>query len=232
MNIVILTGAGVSVASGIAPFHSETGLWQQSRVEDICTADALARNPYLVCSFYDDRKKEVAVAEPNLAHIALAELERFWRDGGKGNFLLVTQNIDDLHERAGSLNTIHMHGNLNSAQCMECGWQGAKYGLLEDHRECPTCEQETLRPDIVLFGEAPRQMARIEDALKLADLFVSIGTSGLVYPAAGYVHMAKSHGAKTYYFNIVEPSINSGFDHCRVGKAESTVPEWVSEFIG
>lgn len=230
MNIVILTGAGISVESGLSTFSGE-GLWSSYRVQDICTPDALSRNPSLVCEFYDVLKKEVAIAQPNSAHIAVACLGRFWRENRLGSFLLITQNIDDLHERAGSLDVVHLHGRLNSAFCLDCGWQGDRFGPLEDNRYCPSCDRESLRPDIVLFGEAPRHMNVIESALKSANLFAAIGTSGTVYPAAEFVDIAKSFGAKGLYFNTAEPIDNHRFDKCHIGNAGKTVPEWVSELL-
>ncbi|OYZ88734.1 MAG: NAD-dependent protein deacylase, partial [Sphingomonadales bacterium 17-56-6] len=164
MNIVILTGAGISAESGLPTFVGTDGLWNGHRIEDVCTPEALERNPDAVCAFYDERRSEAASAEPNPAHIALAKLERHWRETGKGEFLLITQNVDDLHERAGSKSLIHMHGLLNSAFCAECGWQGPRHGRLEGNRECQACERDGLRPDIVLFGEAPRHMRQIEAA--------------------------------------------------------------------
>lgn len=231
MNIVILTGAGISAESGLATFTGADGLWNGHRIEDVCTPDALERNPEAVCAFYDERKSEAASAEPNPAHQALAKLERYWQETGKGEFLLVTQNVDDLHERAGSKSLFHMHGLLNSAFCIECGWQGPRHGRLECNRECPACERDTLRPDIVLFGEAPRHLRQIEAALEKCDLFVAIGTSGTVYPAAGFVEIAKAHGAQTHRFDV---NLGRGSDHfgtCRLGAASQTVSAWANEFI-
>ena len=230
MNIVILTGAGISAESGLATFTGTDGLWNGHRTQDVCTPDALERNPDAVCAFYDERKSEAASAEPNPAHIALAKLERFWQDTSKGEFLLVTQNVDDLHERGGSKNLIHMHGLLNSAFCMECGWQGPRHGRLEGNRECPACERDALRPDIVLFGEAPRHLRQIEAALEQCDLFVAIGTSGTVYPAAGFVEIAKAHGAETHRFDIGMLLGSERFDQCHVGAASQTVSAWVNWF--
>lgn len=223
MNIVILTGAGISTESGLATFIGTGGLWNGHRIEDVCTPDALERNPDAVCAFYDERKSEAVSVEPNPAHIALAKLERYWRETDKGQFLLVTQNVDDLHERAGSKCVIHMHGQLNSAFCMECGWQGSRHGRLEGNRECPACEREALRPNIVLFGEAPRHLRHIEAALETCDLFLVIGTSGTVYPAAGFVEIAKAHGAATHRFDLVSDN-NTGFDTYHFGPASETVP--------
>lgn len=231
MNIVILTGAGISAESGLATFTGTDGLWNGHRIEDVCTPDALERNPDAVCAFYDERKSEAASAEPNPAHIALAELERFWQEMGKGEFLLVTQNVDDLHERGGSKNLVHMHGLLNSAFCIECGWQGPRQARLEGNRECPACERDALRPDIVLFGEAPRHLRKIEAALEQCDLFVAIGTSGTVYPAAGFVEIAKAHGAATIRFDVNLDGVSDHFGTCRLGAASQTVSAWVNEYI-
>ena len=232
MNIVILTGAGISAESGLATFTGAGGLWNGHRIEDVCTPDALERNPDAVCAFYDERKADAASAEPNPAHQALAELERFWQENGKGEFLLVTQNVDDLHERGGSKNLVHMHGLLNSAFCMECGWQGPRYGRLEGNRECPACERDALRPDIVLFGEVPRHLRQIEAALDKCDLFVAIGTSGTVYPAAGFVKIAKHNGSEALRFDADLSLENSHFDICHLGEAGKTLPMWVAELSG
>jgi NAD-dependent deacetylase len=231
-NIVVLTGAGISAESGLPTFTGADGFWNGHRIEDVCTPDALERNPDAVCAFYDERRSEAASAEPNPAHIALAKLERHWRETGKGEFLLITQNVDDLHERAGSKILIHMHGLLNSAFCLECGWQGPRHGRLEGNRECPACERDGLRPDIVLFGEAPRHMRQIEAALEKCDLFIAIGTSGTVYPAAGFVEIAKSYGAQTIRFDIALPSDGHQFDQYFYTKASKMIPKWVGELIG
>lgn len=232
MNIVVLTGAGISAESGLATFRSGGGLWAGRRIEEVCTPDALERNPDAVCAFYDEHRAEVANAEPNAAHHALAKLERHWCDTAKGEFLLVTQNVDDLHERAGSQRLIHMHGQLNSALCVECGWHGPRFNPLEGDRECAGCGQDALRPDIVLFGEAPREIRQIEAALEACDLFVSVGTAGIVYPAAGFVEIAKAHSAETHQFNIDLPVGSDRFDMCHVGSAAQLLPKWVGELIG
>jgi NAD-dependent deacetylase len=232
MNIVVLTGAGISAESGLPTFRNDGGIWSGHRIEEVCTPDALERNPDAVCAFYDERRIEAANAEPNAAHRALAKLERHWLEAAKGEFLLVTQNVDDLHERAGSHRVIHMHGQLNSALCVECGWHGPRYNPLEDDRECAACGRDALRPDVVLFGEAPRQLRRIEAALEACDLFVAVGTSGTVYPAAGFVEIAKAHGAKTHQFNIDLPVGSDRFDLCHVGSAAQLLPKWVGELIG
>lgn len=231
MNIVILTGAGISAESGLETFRGDGGLWEGHRVEDVCSADALARNPDMVCSFYDERRLEAAMAQPNPAHNALAMLEQHWLEVGKGQFLLITQNVDDLHERAGSRNVLHLHGELNAASCMECGWLGRRYGRLDGNRECAACGRDALRPDIVLFGEAPRQMGRIEMALEECNIFLAIGTSGIVFPAAGFAEIAKTKGAETHQFNVEEPVNAHHFDTCHIGPASQAVVAWVNKLM-
>lgn len=232
MNIVVLTGAGISAESGLATFRSGGGLWAGRRIEEISTPEALERNPDAVCAFYDERRADAANAKPNPAHLALAKLERHWREAAKGEFLLVTQNVDDLHERAGSRRAIHMHGQLNSTLCTECGWHGPRYNPLADERECAACGRDALRPDIVLFGEAPRYLKQIEAALDACDIFVAVGTSGTVYPAAGFVEIAKACGAETHQFNIELPAGSERFDICHLGNAGALLPTWVEELIG
>ncbi|MCW2412823.1 MULTISPECIES: NAD-dependent deacylase [unclassified Sphingobium] len=225
--LVILTGAGISAESGLETFRSEDGLWAQHRIEDVCTPEALARDPALVHRFYDMRRATLERVEPNPAHAALARLEAAW----PGELLLVTQNVDDLHERGGSRNLLHMHGALNSALCAACDYRLPWTGPLPPAAACPTCGAPALRPDIVFFGEMPYQMARIEAALARADVFVSIGTSGAVYPAAGFVRMAQAYGVRTLELNL-EPSEGSAwFDESRLGPASQLVPAWVEEML-
>ena len=226
-NIVILTGAGVSAESGVATFRGPGGLWEGQRVEDVCTPQALARDPDLVHRFYDERRAKLATVEPNPAHLALARLDAEW----PGELLLVTQNVDDLHERAGSKRLVHIHGELLSALCAACGKREPWEGSLPPGTACARCEAPTLRPDIVFFGEMPYAMHTIERALGAADLFVSIGTSGAVYPAAGFVHSARRMGAATLEMNL-DPSEGSGmFDDSRLGPAGTLVPAWVEEML-
>jgi NAD-dependent deacetylase len=232
VNLVVLTGAGISAESGLATFRSGGGLWAGRRIEEISTPEALERNPDAVCAFYDERRSEAVKAEPNAAHRALAKLEGHWRETAKGEFLLVTQNVDDLHERAGSQRVIHVHGQLNSALCVECGWHGPRFNPLEDDRECAACGRDALRPDIVLFGEAPRYLKQIEAALDACDLFVVVGTSATVYPAAGFVEIAKASGAETHQFNIELTAGSERFDMCHLGNAGELLPKWVRELIG
>jgi NAD-dependent deacetylase len=226
-NIVILTGAGISAESGLATFRGPGGLWEGHRVEDVCTPEALAHDPDLVHRFYDARRAALATVEPNAAHRALARLDAAW----PGELLLVTQNVDDLHERAGSVRLLHMHGELNAALCAACGERRAWSGDLPPGTPCPVCHAPALRPDIVFFGEMPYDMERIDAALTRADLFVSIGTAGAVYPAAGFVHTARQQGTASLELNL-EPSAGSGlFDECRHGPATDVVPAWVDQLL-
>lgn len=226
-NIVVLTGAGVSAESGLATFRGPGGLWEGHRVEDVCTPGALARDPALVHRFYDERRARLGEVVPNAAHAALARLDARWA----GDFLLVTQNVDDLHERAGSRRMLHMHGALNSALCAACGHREAWAGSLPPATPCPACARPAMRPDIVFFGEMPYHMDAIEAALAQADLFVSVGTSGAVYPAAGFVQTARWHGAVTLELNL-EPSAGSHlFDATRLGPAGTLVPELVADLL-
>ena len=227
-NIVILTGAGISAESGLATFRGPDGLWEGHRVEDVATPEAFARDPALVQAFYDARRAKLGTVEPNAAHKALARLDAEW----PGELLIVTQNVDDLHERAGAKRVLHMHGELKSAWCLACDGRIAWEQTLADGPSCIACgESGTLRPDIVWFGEIPYRMDEIEDALRKADLFVSIGTSGAVYPAAGFVQTARYCGARTLEINL-EPSQGSlFFDESRIGKAGELVPLWVEEMV-
>ncbi len=227
-NIVILTGAGISAESGIATFRGPGGLWEGHRVEDVCTPQALARDAELVHRFYDLRRAALKTVEPNAAHVALAKLDAEW----SGDLLIVTQNVDDLHERAGATRMLHMHGELKSALCALCGVRAEWADDLPPASPCPDCGEAALRPDIVFFGEMPYDMDRIDSAISRCDLFISIGTSGAVYPAAGFVRTARYHGAETLELNL-EPSEGSGwFSDSRFGPAGTLVPLWVDEVLG
>lgn len=226
-NIVVLTGAGISAESGVATFRGPDGLWEGRRVETVCTPEALARDPALVHQFYDERRAGLASVAPNAAHRALARLDAEW----PGELLIVTQNVDDLHERAGARRLVHMHGELLSALCAKCGGRQRWEGAMPPGSACGACGQDMLRPDIVFFGEMPYAMDAIERALAAADLFVSIGTSGAVYPAAGFVQTARYHGAETLELNL-EPSEGSAwFAESRLGPAGVLVPAWVDEML-
>jgi NAD-dependent deacetylase len=225
-NIVILTGAGISAESGLATFRGPDGLWEGHRIEDVCTPEALARDPDLVFAFYDARRRALATVAPNPAHRALARLDAAWT----GGLLIITQNVDDLHERAGAERLIHIHGELLSALCQQCARRNAFTGDMAGAAPCAACGGR-IRPDIVFFGEMPYAMARIEAALEACDLFVSIGTSGAVYPAAGFVRLARAAGAETLELNL-EPSEGSFlFEEARHGPASMLVPQWVDEML-
>jgi NAD-dependent deacetylase len=234
-SIVILTGAGISAESGLRTFRAEDGLWEDHRVEDVATPEAFRRDPQLVQRFYDQRRVDVLAAQPNAAHQALARFDREWQ----GDLLIVTQNIDDLHERAndgsgagsGASRVLHMHGEALSVWCTACDARHGWTGLLLGDPPCPACGARSLRPDIVWFGEMPYQMERIFAAIARADLFVSIGTSGAVYPAAAFVQQAASSGAQTLELNLDRSQGSAWFDETRLGPASRLVPEWVEEML-
>ena len=225
---MILTGAGVSAESGVTTFRGPDGLWEGHRVEDVATPEAFARDPALVQAFYDARRAKLRTVAPNAAHEALARLDAEW----PGELLIVTQNVDDLHERAGAKRVLHMHGELKSAWCLACDGRVPWEQTLADGPTCAACgESGLLRPDIVWFGEIPYRMDEIDEALRKADLFVSIGTSGAVYPAAGFVQTARYLGARTLEMNL-EPSQGSiFFDESRICPAGALVPAWVDEML-
>ncbi|TPE59431.1 NAD-dependent deacylase [Sandaracinobacter neustonicus] len=228
-NIVILTGAGVSAESGVPTFRGPDGLWEGHRVEDVATPQAFRRDPVLVQRFYDARRAALSSVQPNAAHKALARLDAEW----PGELLLVTQNVDDLHDRAGSKRLLHMHGELNSAWCTACDRRTPCTGPLLENPACPACTLSGhLRPDIVWFGEMPYHMEAIEDALLGCDLFISIGTSGNVYPAAGFIDLARHAGARCLELNL-DPSMTSNrFHESRLGPAGTLVPALVDELLG
>lgn len=226
-SIVILTGAGISAESGLATFRGPDGLWEGHHVEDVCTPQALARDRALVLGFYDERRQALASVEPNAAHRALARLDAEW----PGALLVVTQNVDDLHERAGSTRLIHMHGELLSALCEHCGTRLPFTGTMRGGPGCASCGAAMLRPDIVFFGEIPYRMDEIEAVLMQADLFVSIGTSGAVYPAAGFVQLARTAGARTLELNLEPSAGTASFDESLFGQAGTIVPAWVDRLL-
>ena len=235
-NIVVLTGAGISAESGVPTFRTRNGVnyWEIGdggagyRIEEVCTPEALARDPALVHGFYDARRAALAGVVSNAAHLALARLDAGWA----GELLIVTQNVDDLHERAGARRLLHMHGELLSALCAACGARAPHREALPPGSRCAACGRDALRPDIVFFGEMPHAMARIEAAIARADLFVSIGTSGAVYPAAGFVGLAQACGAATLELNLERSAGSAMFDESRLGPAARLVPEWVAEVLG
>lgn len=226
MRIVVLTGAGISAESGLATFRDADGLWEGHRPEDVATPEAFAYDRVLVQRFYDERRASLERVRPNAAHRALAELERHFGD----DLLLVTQNVDDLHERAGSRRVIHMHGSLRHVRCEVCEHRFEHTGALAHEPECPECDRAALRPDIVWFGEYPHGMDDIHEALTEVEVFAAIGTSGVVYPAAGFVDYAHASGAHTFELNLVPTG--GDFHTSWAGPATEVVPRWVEHLVG
>lgn len=229
-NIVILTGAGISAESGIRTFRDGNGLWEDHRVEDVASPEGFARNPNLVQNFYNQRRQQLLSNEvsENAAHVALARLER----EHSAEVLLVTQNVDDLHQRAGSKNLIHIHGQLLEKRCTRCDEVSEIRDDLNVESACESCGVTgSLRPNIVWFGEMPFEMERIERSLQKCDLFISIGTSGAVYPAAGFVSVANSVGAETVILNLEESDNGFAFSRGQYGPATDVVPKFVEELL-
>tara|TARA_R110000851_G_C13101874_1_gene568649 strand:+ start:11817 stop:12554 length:738 start_codon:yes stop_codon:yes gene_type:complete len=229
-NIVILTGAGISAESGIETFRAIDGLWENCRVEDVATPEGFVEDPDFVQDFYNQRRsklQEIAI-QPNAAHLALAELEALFT----GSLTIITQNIDDLHERGGNTNVIHMHGELLKVRCSASEEVVEHKGDVITGDLCRCCKTPAqLRPHIVWFGEIPLEMNVIELAIEKADLFVAIGTSGNVYPAAGFVQAAKMYGAHTLEINLEPSAVVNKFEEKRYGKASVEVPALVSELL-
>ncbi|MDE2789635.1 MAG: NAD-dependent deacylase [Paracoccaceae bacterium] len=227
MRIVILTGAGISAESGLGTFRDKGGLWSQYDLAEVATPEGFARNPHQVHDFYNARRENAARAKPNAAHVALARLNG--TDGPEA--AIVTQNIDDLHERAGSRGVIHMHGEVARSLCGACGsrWDAAPETHPDD--PCPECGNCPTRPDVVWFGEYPYRLDEIERLLRNADLFAAIGTSGEVYPAAGFVETAHANGSRTVEINLEPSQGASRFQDVIVGRATETVPVWVDGLI-
>ncbi|MEX0922302.1 MAG: NAD-dependent deacylase [Rhodovibrionaceae bacterium] len=229
-RIVILTGAGISKESGLETFRDPDGIWTKVRIEDVATPEAFRRDPARVQAFYNDRRRGLLQGiAPNPAHLALARLERDW----PGEVLLVTQNIDDLHERAGAKNLIHMHGEILKGLCLACDAVSPWRQDMDRASLCPACGTKgLLRPNVVWFGEMPFAMPRIFEALAGCDLFLSIGTSGNVYPAAGFVEEARAAGAKTLELNLEASAGATSFHEARRGPASVLVPAFVEELLG
>ncbi len=226
-QIAILTGAGISAESGLGTFRDKGGLWSQYDLEEVATPEGFARNPALVHEFYNARRANCLGAAPNAAHVALARLQREW----PGKVTLITQNVDDLHERAGASDVIHMHGTLAGALCAACGHRWRAPREMQASDACPACGAQATRPDIVWFGEVPYHMEAIGAALAGCDLFVAIGTSGQVHPAAGFVAEARAHGAETLEINLERSEVSGAFDRLLPGKASESVPAWVAEIL-
>jgi NAD-dependent deacetylase len=226
-RIVILTGAGVSAESGLGTFRDKGGLWTRFDLSEVATPEGFARNPRLVHDFYNARRANALDASPNAAHEALARLARDYR----GGVTLVTQNIDDLHERGGAADVIHMHGEIKRALCAACGHRWDAPRVMDPTDPCPACAAPRTRPDIVWFGEMPYHMDRIVEAVEAADLFVAIGTSGEVYPAAGFVDIAADAGAETLEINLEPTPMPGRFDRVLTGPATRAVPDWVASLL-
>lgn len=228
--IVILTGAGISAESGIQTFRGEDGLWEEHRIEDVATPEGFERNPELVQNFYNERRCQLlsGTVDPNPAHESLARLEKEYSDA----VTVVTQNIDNLHERGGSKNVIHMHGELLSALCRFCGARCRIEGDLGMQDSCDSCGRTGgLRPDIVWFGEMPYCMDEIYSLLAECSLFIAVGTSGNVYPASGFVDVAGRSGARTIEVNLEPSLVKNRFEDHRYGMAGTVLPELVEEIL-
>jgi len=226
-HVVILTGAGISAESGLATFRGQGGLWEGHRVEEVASPRAFSRDPRCVWRFYNARRTALKAVEPNAAHRALVSLERYIKDG---NFTLITQNVDDLHQRAGSRNILPMHGELVKIRCTECNHLEENRDDLDDFPRC-SCGA-LLRPHIVWFGEMPFYMETIASRMRELDVFIAIGTSGAVYPAAGLVEQAKRSGARTVWINPDEPPFEFSWDEFYRGPAATVVPTLVSRWTG
>ncbi|PCI34542.1 MAG: NAD-dependent protein deacylase [Alphaproteobacteria bacterium] len=227
-NIVILTGAGISAESGLDTFRDKGGIWAKYDLMELATPEAFARNPDLVHEFYNARREGVKKVSPNAAHFALAQLEQ----SHPGKVTLITQNVDPLHEKAGSKNLMHMHGELNKARCLTCHGVCTWQDDLSRANICPSCGQAgALRPHIVWFGEMPFHMDDITICLEACDLFISIGTSGSVYPAAGFVQTAHGYGAETVELNLEPSDGDRLFSVGHYGKATKIVPEYIAGLI-
>ena len=227
-NIFILTGAGISAESGLSTFRSSNGLWNNHPVSDVATIEAFERNPEYVHEFYNELKPELNKAKPNNAHLALAKLQNEY----PANINIITQNVDTLHEKAKSKNIYHIHGQINQTKCLNCEHIIESFNDIHSYNECPNCKNKGfLKPNIVFFGENLLYMDKVDELLKSCDLFLSIGTSGLVFPAADFVRIAKLCGATTYEFNLNQTSNNWYFDHHIYGKAGETLPGFVDDLI-
>ena len=230
-RLVILTGAGISAESGIPTFRASDGLWENHQVEDVATPEGFARDPDLVHTFYNERRAKLLSSEvaPNAAHRALGDLS----ENPEIELTLITQNIDNLHERGGAREVIHMHGELTQGWCTACGARSPWMQDMTQSSRCPACHTSgAMRVDVVWFGEIPYHMNRIETALRQADLFAAIGTSAQVYPAAGFVQLARHMGAQCLEFNLERTAASSQFDQHHFGKASQTVPAWVASLKG
>ena len=228
MDIVILTGAGISAESGIGTFRDKGGIWSRYDVKDVATPEGFARNPALVHDFYNMRRQVSRDAQPNAAHRALARLQAEWR---RGKVVIITQNVDGLHERAGAQGVLDMHGAHRRALCAGCGHRGPAPEILHPDLPCPACAEPRLRPDVVWFGEMPHHLDRIATALSRAAIFCAIGTSGHVQPAAGFAARARAAGAHTVEINLAPSRISAVFAQTLRGPATQVVPDWVDGLL-
>lgn len=227
-KIAVLTGAGISAESGLATFRSSNGLWNNHKVEDVASIEGFERNPALVHDFYNDLKLEIQKAKPNAAHLAVTRLQRKY----PAEVNVITQNVDTLHEKAGCKNVYHIHGQINQAVCLNCGHILETWGDVDTETVCPHCNiAGMMKPNIVFFGENLLCMDKVDTILRTCDLFVSVGTSGVVYPAAGFVQIAKYYGADTIEFTLDMTANNYLFDRHVYGKAGETLPPYVEELI-
>lgn len=226
-KIVVLTGAGVSAESGLGTFREKGGIWSQHRIEDVATPQGFARDPARVHEFYNQRRRNAAKANPNAAHRALGRLQQNW----PGEVVIVTQNVDALHEAGGAANVLHMHGRLDGALCAACNHRWDAPMEMTVGHPCPACNAPSGRPDIVWFGEMPYHMEEIYGHLASADMFAAIGTSGHVHPAASFVQETSATGARTIEINLEPSQVSTHFDQTRTGLATELVPQWVGEIL-
>lgn len=227
-NIVILTGAGISAESGLSTFRAENGLWNKHRVEDVATIEAFERNPEYVHDFYNELRPELYKAQPNSAHLAITKLQKNY----PAKISVITQNVDTLHEKAGNKNVYHIHGQINQAVCLNCGHILETFGDVDTETTCPHCGiAGMMKPNIVFFGENLLCMDKVDRLLANCDLFLSIGTSGVVFPAASFVQIAKYNNARTLEFNLEPTSNNYYFDKHIYGQAGTTLPAFVDELL-
>lgn len=226
MRIAILTGSGISAESGIRTFRNGDGLWNEHSINDVATFEGFVRNPDMVRNFYNERHAEYAKAKPNAAHDAIARLQK----SDMHEVLLITQNIDDLHERAGSTNVKHMHGDLKTMLCSSCNEVSFSSGQIDGKTQCPECYSSTIRPNVVWFGEIPHYLEEIDTFIRNCDIFAGIGTSGIVYPAANFARIAKKKKARTVELNL-ETTYNWDYKEWIVGPATEIVPVWVDELL-
>ncbi len=228
-NIVILTGAGISAESGLATFRATNGLWNNHKVEDVATIEAFQRNPAYVHEFYNELKKELMKAKPNVAHMAITRLQQEYN---AARVSVITQNVDTLHEKAGNKDVCHIHGQIDQAVCLNCGHILQGFGDVDTETICPQCQVSgMMKPNIVFFGENLLCIDKVDDLLRHCDLFLSIGTSGVVFPAAAFVQTVKYYGATTIEFNLEPTSNNFYFDKHIMGPAGTTLPAFVDELI-